>query len=116
MKWKINVMFKNRNVQIEYAVFFWSNMWKVGRKWSLKIEQYGIYKICYNEFVMIIKGEIIMAKKIIYPLLIGAGVGLIGSFLYGDFTTPIKIGGVVLSLCILISGMIFNYRSNHKNK
>ncbi|MBS7132589.1 MAG: hypothetical protein E7A11_15520 [Clostridium sp.] len=57
-----------------------------------------------------------MAKKIIYPLLIGVGVGLIGLFLYGDFTSPIKIGGVILSLCILSSGMIFNYRSNHKNK
>ena len=57
-----------------------------------------------------------MAKKIIYPLLIGVGVGLIGSFLYGDFTAPIKVGGVILSLCILISGMIFNYISNQENK
>ena len=57
-----------------------------------------------------------MVKKIIYPLLIGVGVGLIGLFLYGDFTAPIKIGGIILSLCILISGMIFNYRSNHENK
>ena len=57
-----------------------------------------------------------MVKKIIYPLLIGVGVGLIGLCLYGDFTAPIKIGGVILSLCILISGMIFNYRNNHENK
>jgi len=55
-----------------------------------------------------------MIKKILYPLLIGAGVGLIGTFLYIDFTTPIKICGITLSLCMLISGMSLNYRSNRK--
>ncbi|MGG7212466.1 hypothetical protein ACQPUY_02480 [Clostridium nigeriense] len=55
-----------------------------------------------------------MIKKILYALLIGAGVGLTGTFLYINFKTPIKILGITLSLCMLISGMLLNYRSNLK--
>lgn len=55
-----------------------------------------------------------MVKKVFYALLIGAGVGLTITFLYGNFITSIKIGGIILSLCILISGMILNYKINSK--
>lgn len=55
-----------------------------------------------------------MMKKILYALFIGAGVGLTGTFLYINFTIPIKILGITLSLCMLISGMVLSYRSNLK--
>ncbi|WP_411167774.1 DUF1056 family protein [Clostridium sp. MB05] len=55
-----------------------------------------------------------MAKKIFYALLIGAGVGLTITFLYGNFIISIKVGGIVLSLCMLISGLILNFKINRK--
>lgn len=53
-----------------------------------------------------------MLKKIFNAISIG--VGLTMTFFYGNFVTPIKVVGTVISLCILISGMIFNYRINYE--
>ncbi len=53
-------------------------------------------------------------QKIVYPLLIGCGVGLTGRFLYVGYDTPVKVVGVIASLCILGTGMMLNYKYNRK--
>ncbi|MDU2490096.1 MAG: hypothetical protein E7D27_05820 [Clostridium celatum] len=52
--------------------------------------------------------------NLVYSIFIGLGVGLTTTFLFMKFALPIKIVGVIISITILMSGLILNFKANHK--
>ena len=51
--------------------------------------------------------------KLLYNLFIGAGVGLTITFML-EFTLPIKVIGLIISITLLVGGLILNFKANHK--
>lgn len=52
--------------------------------------------------------------KLLYNLFIGAGVGLTITFMFKEFTLPIKVIGLIISITLLVGGLILNFKANHK--
>lgn len=65
---------------------------------------------------IVIKEQCFKMKKtkLLYNLFIGAGVGLTITFMFKEFTLPIKVIGLIISITLLVGGLILNFKANHK--